>query len=172
MVRFLLVLFFNLVLNFGVLLAPDVSKAQTLIKDFEDWSAFYDGKGKNKVCYTASVPKKEKGNYTSRGNTYVLVTHRPGEKKRDIFEMRAGYIFQRDSKATLNIDGQLTKLYTVRGSAWAEDKIEPKILKMMIRGRSMILRGVSTRGTKIEDIYSLIGFTSAYQAIRKACGFK
>ena len=166
--RFLLILFSVTV----PLLICNVSNAQTLINNFGDWSAFYDGQGRNKVCYTASVPKKEKGNYTSRGNTYVLVTHRPGEKKRDIFEMRAGYIFKKDSQATLDIDGQLTKLYTVRGSAWAEDKIEPKLLKMMIRGRSMVLKGVSTRGTKIEDIYSLIGFTSAYQAISKACGFR
>ena len=86
--------------------------------------------------------------------------------------MRAGYIFRKDSQAMLKIDGQLTKLYTDRGSAWAEDKAEPKILKMMIRGKSMVVVGFSTRGTKIEDIYSLIGFTSAYQAISKACGFK
>ena len=172
MVKLLTILFFSLVLNIGILLTSNGSKAQTLINNFGDWSAFYDGKGENKICYTASVPKKEKGNYTSRGNTYILVTHRPGEKKRDVFEMRAGYIFRKDSQATLGIDGQLTKLYTDKGSAWAEDKIEPKILKMMIRGRSMLFTGFSTRGTKIEDIYSLIGFTSAYKAISKECGFK
>jgi hypothetical protein len=172
MVNLLAILFINLVLNAGIL--PDFSpvKAQTLINSFGDWSAFHDGKGKNKICYTASVPKKEKGKYTSRGNTYILVTHRSREKKRDIFEMRAGYIFRKDSQATLNIDGQLIKLYTDRGSAWAEDKVEPKIRKMMIRGKSLAVTGFSARGTKIEDIYSLIGFTSAYQAISQACGFK
>ena len=172
MVKLLVVLFFSIVLNIGILLAPNVGKTQTLIKNFEDWSAFYDGNGKSKICYIASVPKKEKGKYTSRGNTYILVTHRPIERKRDIFEMRAGYIFRKDSQVTLNIDGQLSKLYTDRGSAWAEDKVEPKIIKMMIRGKSMTVLGFSTRGTKIEDIYSLVGFTSAYQAITKACGYK
>ncbi|MGY9001358.1 MAG: hypothetical protein ACKVIK_15695, partial [Rhodospirillales bacterium] len=81
MVKLLTILFFSLVLNIGILLTSNGSKAQTLINNFGDWSAFYDGKGENKICYTASVPKKEKGNYTSRGNTYILVTHRPGEKK-------------------------------------------------------------------------------------------
>ena len=172
MVKLLTLMFFCLVLNIGILLAPSLGRAQTLIKSFGDWSAFHDGNGKNKICYIASVPKKEKGKYTSRGNTYILVTHRPIEKKRDIFEMRAGYIFRKDSQVTLNIDGQLTKLYTDRGSAWAEDKLEPKIIKMMIRGKSMTMLGFSTRGTKIEDIYSLAGFTSAYQVITKTCGFK
>jgi hypothetical protein len=172
MVKSLTILFFSLALNIGFLLTFNVSKAQTLLNNFGDWSAFSDGKGTDKICYTASVPKKEKGKYKSRGNTYILVTHRPIEKKRDIFEMRAGYIFRKDSQATLNIDGQFTILSTGRGSAWADDKAEPKILKMMIRGKSMVVVGFSTRGTKVEDIYSLIGFTSAYQAISKACGFK
>ena len=56
------------------------SQGQTLIGDFGDWTAFTDGSGKNKVCYIASEPKKETGNYKRRGNVYVLVTHRPAEK--------------------------------------------------------------------------------------------
>ena len=124
----------------------------------------------NKICYVASVPKKETGKYKSRGNTYILLTHRPGEKKRDVFELRAGYVFKKDSEVILNIDGQITQLYTDRGTAWAEDKVEPKILKMMIRGRSMKVTGVSKRGTKTEDFYSLMGFTSAYKEISKVCG--
>ena len=170
MFNVLKIICFNAIIWTGILTVPNTSYAQTLIKNFEDWSAFYDGKGQNKICYIASVPKKETGKYNARGNTYILVTHRPGEKKRNIFELRAGYVFKKDSEATLNIDGQLTKLYTDRGTAWAEDKLEPKILKMMIRGKSMRVTGFSKRGTKTEDIYSLMGFTSAYKAINKECG--
>ena len=151
---------------------PNLGQAQTLISSFENWSAFFDGKGKNKICYIASVPKKETGKYTLRGNTYILVTHRPGEKKRDIFELRAGYIYKKNSEVILNIDGQIIKLFTDRGTAWARDEVEPRILKMMIRGKSLTVTGVSTRGTTTEDKYSLIGFSSAYKAISKACGVK
>ena len=172
MINYTKILYSCVIFLVGILIVPNSVSAQTLINNFEDWSAFYIGKGKSKICYIASVPKKETGKYTSRGNTYILVTHRPEEKKRDIFELRAGYVFKKDSEATLNIDGLLTKLYTDRGTAWAEDNIEPKILKMMIRGKSMKVTGFSKRGTKTVDIYSLIGFTSAYKAIGKVCGIK
>ena len=164
------ILFANVIFLVCIFGVSDTSHAQTLINNFKDWSAFSVIKGKSKICYIASVPKKETGEYTARGNTYILVTHRPDEKKRDIFELRAGYIFKKDSEAVLNIDGQIIKLYTDRGTAWAEDDIEPKILKLMIRGKSMKVTGFLKRGTKTEDFYSLIGFTSAYNAISKACG--
>ncbi|MBT3916282.1 MAG: hypothetical protein HN731_10095 [Rhodospirillaceae bacterium] len=148
-------------------------QAQTLINNFEDWSAFGDGKGKAKTCYIASVPKKETGKYKSRGNTYILVTHRPAEKSRDVFELRAGYVYRKDSEVVVNIDGQVFKLFTDRGTAWAHDqKADRSLARMMIRGKSMIVTGFSGRGTKTTDTYSLSGFTAAYNAIGKACGVK
>ena len=169
-VKVLKTLYFNAIMWIGILTVPNTFYAQTLINNFGDWSVFVDGKAQNKICYVASVPKKETGKYKSRGNTYILLTHRPGEKKRDVFELRAGYVFKKDSEVILNIDGQITQLYTDRGTAWAEDEMEPKILKIMIRGRSMKVTGVSKRGTKTEDFYSLMGFTSAYKEISKVCG--
>jgi hypothetical protein len=157
----------------GLLHQPDAARAQTLIDNFGDWSAFTDGKAKAKTCYIASVPKKEIGKYKSRGNTYILVTHRPTEKSRDVFELRAGYVYRKDSEVVVNIDGQVYKLFTDRGTAWAHDpKADRSISRMMIRGKSMIVTGFSGRGTKTEDTYSLSGFTAAYKAIGKACGVK
>tara|TARA_B100000315_G_scaffold255235_1_gene298118 strand:- start:5852 stop:6373 length:522 start_codon:yes stop_codon:yes gene_type:complete len=148
-------------------------QAQTLINNFGDWSAFFDGKGKAKTCYIASLPKKETGQYKSRGNTYILVTHRPAEQSRDVFELRAGYVYRKDSEVTVNIDGQVYRLFTDRGTAWAHDqKADRSLAGMMIRGKSMVVTGFSGRGTKTIDTYSLSGFTAAYKAIGKACGVK
>ena len=156
-----------------LLFSSIAGQAQTLINNFGDWSAFADGKGKSKTCYIASVPKKETGKYKSRGNTYILVTHRPAEKSRDVFELRAGYVYRKDSEVVVNINGQVFKLFTNRGTAWAHDqKADRSLARMMIRGRSMIVTGFSSRGTKTIDTYSLSGFTAAYKAIGKACGLK
>jgi hypothetical protein len=35
-----------------------------------------------------------------------------------------------------------------------------------------VVEGVSSRGTKTRDTYSLTGFGKMYQAIGKACGIK
>jgi invasion protein IalB len=166
-------LFFGIIFGMSTALMTTESQGQTLIGDFGDWTAFTDGSGKNKVCYIASEPKKETGNYKRRGNVYVLVTHRPAEKIRDVFELRAGYIFKKSSEVIVKIDGQVYKLFTDRGTAWARNAtMDRSISRMMIRGKSMIIIGYSARNTKTTDKYSLRGFTAAYKAISKACGIK
>jgi hypothetical protein len=39
----------------------------------------------------------------------------------------------------------------------------------MQSGSQMIVTGISGRGAKTSDTYSLLGFTAAYNAINKAC---
>ena len=114
----------------AILIFTHPSKAQTLISNSGDWSAFFNGKGKNKICYVASVPKKETGKYKSRGSTYILVTHRPLQGKRDIFELRAGYVYKKNSEVLLRIDNQEIKLFTDQGTAWARDEIDDKWQKI------------------------------------------
>ena len=146
------------------------SNAQIFVKTINNWSAFGPSPGKNKVCYIASAPIKEKGNYKRRDDTYVLVSHRPTEKKRDIFELRAGYTYKKNSKVVLNIDGQKYELFTSRGTAWAKtSKIDQKIARAMKRGHKMTVTGTSSRGTKTFDTYSLKGFTAAYNTIGVNC---
>ena len=42
----------------------------------------------------------------------------------------------------------------------------------MKRGRKMVVKGKSSRGTATTDTYSLTGFSAAYKAIGEACGVK
>ncbi len=147
--------------------------AQSPLSNSGDWSAFKYGAGAALTCYIASAPLRETGNYSKRGDALVLVTHRPGEKSRDVVEFRAGYTYRKDSEVLVNIDGQVYKLFTDREAAWAKDpKTDRSLTRAMIRGRSMVVTGFSSRGTKTVDTYSLKGFTAAYRTIGKACGVK
>jgi hypothetical protein len=159
---------------FAALVLPGASvSAQSFLANSGDWSAFKDGAGASLTCYIASAPIKETGNYQKRGDALVLVTHRPGEKSRDVVEFRAGYTYRKDSEVLVNIDGQVYKLFTDKEAAWAKDsKTDRSLTRAMIRGRSMVVTGFSSRGTKTVDTYSLKGFTAAYRTIGKACGVK
>ena len=166
MIRLLFLFFCAL----GLFKNSNPSNGQTFVKTIDNWSAFGSSPGKDKVCYIASAPIKEKGNYTRRDDTYVLVSHRPTEKKRDVFELRAGYTYKKKSSVVLNIDGRKFKLFTSGGTAWAKTpKIDKTIARMMKRGRKMTVTGTSSRGTKTIDTYSLKGFTAAYNAIGVNC---
>lgn len=140
---------------------------------FSDWSAFSDGKGTSRICYMASVPTKETGKYKTRGDSFMLITHRPAEKARDVVELRAGYAYKKDSEVTVTIGANSFKLFTDGGTAWARDaKTDGALARAMIRGANMIVKGTSGRGTLTTDTYSLKGFSAAHKAIGKACGVK
>jgi invasion protein IalB len=139
--------------------------------DFGDWSAFRFKENDNTACYMASQPTKAEGDYTSRGDIYGLVTHRPAEDRRDEVSFIAGYDYKTNSLVAVSISGADWQLFTHKDGAWAESETEDKkLVQAMIKGSTMVVKGTSSRGTVTTDTYSLIGFTKAYQAISKACG--
>ena len=161
-----------LVLGGGQIAEPALAQ-QKYLGNFKNWFAYREDQGAVRICYIASIPKNETGKYNKRGETYILVTHRPHESKQDVFELNAGYTYKKNSAVNLNIDGQLTKLITKDGRAWAETaKADRSLAAAMAKGRQLIVTGISSRGTKTIDTYSLAGFTAAYRAIGEACGVK
>ena len=141
------------------------------VGDFSDWSAFQFSEDGSAACYMASQPKNSEGNYKRRGDIYAIVTHRPGENRRDEVSIIAGYTFKKDSSVEVSIGSKKFQLFTQDDGAWAPDKESDKALvQAMIKGATMVVKGTSSRGTLTTDTYSLRGFTKAYQAINKACG--
>jgi invasion protein IalB len=70
----------------------------------------------------------------------------------------------------MKIGAQTFKLFTNGDKAWAlSDTEDKKIVDAMKRGSRMIVNGVSARGNKTKDSYSLNGFSSAYKAISNKC---
>ena len=66
------------------------TNAQTYekVKTTDHWEAHKSRSGKGRLCFVGSEPIKKEGAYKIRGKTYVLVTHRPNDKKNkvDIFQ--------------------------------------------------------------------------------------
>lgn len=138
---------------------------------FKDWQAFVLDDGKGVTCYMASKPKKTTGDAGKRGDSYVLITHRPAEGSYDVVSFTAGYTYAPRSEAVVEIGQQSFKLFTEHDAAWAREEATDKALAQAIRGAaSLVLRGTSSRGARTVDTYSLAGSSAAYQAISKACG--
>lgn len=142
-----------------------------LIGTFGDWRAFTFTENGKKVCYMASQPKTAVGNYTRRGDVFALITHRPAEKTRDVFSYITGYPYKANSEVTLSANSRTFKLFTQDETAWAVDAEVDRAISAAIRGGSkMIVKGISKRGTKTTDTFSLSGSGKAYQKITKECG--
>ncbi len=150
--------------------APAQAQGTKRLGDFGNWSAFEFAESGKAACYMVSYPEKTVGDYKKRGDTYAVVTHRPAEERRDEVSFVAGYTHKKDSEVKITIGRKSHMLFTQGDGAWTPNAKSDKVLvKAMIKGRSMVVRGVSSRGTKTTDTYSLTGFAKAYAAINKAC---
>lgn len=159
----------------AVILLSAVSAArakEVSLGTFKDWQAYtYEESGKT-VCVVWGKPQKEEGDYTKRGSVRVFVAHRPWTQPKRINEIsfEAGYPFKKDSDVTVIIDGKKYDLFTDGDTAWNRtSKDDEEMVKAMRIGKAMVVEGVSSRGTKTTDTYSLFGFTAAHNAINKAC---
>lgn len=144
-----------------------------LLGEFQQWSAHMVKEGRAKTCFVHGEPIKQTGKYKSRGRTYIQVTHRPAEGTWNEVGIVAGYPFRKDSEAKVTIDKRRFVLFTDKDTAWAKDaKQDRNLVRAFKKGRKMIVRATSSRGTVTVDTYSLAGFTRAYKAIGRACNIR
>lgn len=150
--------------------SPGLAQGTERLGDFQDWSAFRFQESGKPVCYMASQPKKAEGNYSKRGDIYVIITHRPDDATFDEVSVVAGYTYKKDSTVEMKIGDVKKTLFTQDDAAWAADKeTDEELVQAMVKGHTMVVKGTSSRGTETIDSYSLLGFTKAHQAIDKAC---
>ena len=155
---------------FLVLFAAGPAAAVEILGTFQDWTAYQTSQGGKRICYIASPPKKDEGNYSKRGDILAIVTHRPASKSFNVVSIHAGYKYKKGSTAEVAIGGARFTLFTNAETAWANDTGDDRALvKNMRAGAKMIIHGKSWRGTETKDTYSLLGFTAAIRAINKAC---
>ena len=140
------------------------------ISEKRDWAAYTFSGEAGKVCYIASAPKKQRGKYKKRGQPYALVTNRPKQKINGEVNFIAGYNFKKGSEVKVKINKKSFKLFTQQDGAWsANPELDEKPVKAMKAGNRMVVYGISSRGTKTTDTYSLSGFTAMKKRIDKAC---
>ena len=162
------------VLSLALMLAASAAAAEDgkFLGAFLSWEAHAGRVGKSRVCYMSGLPRKSAGKYEKRGEASIIVTHWPGRKRFDEVSVVAGYSYKKGSKVEAEIDGAAFDLYTEADRAWRYAGEDRKMVLAMRKGRTLVVKGVSSRGTRTTDTYSLRGFTAAHQAINKACGAK
>ncbi len=160
---------FVIVTSFG---APPAFAEPVEMLVSKSWGAYrYDNDG-SRICFISSVPTESKGEYDpkNRGDIRVFVSHGPGKAERDVVQVIAGYRYKPQSDVSMNIDGKSFKLFTIEDRAYAEsEEDDRRLITLMKRGSRMTVVGISSRGTKTTDIYSLSGFTKTKAVIDKTC---
>lgn len=156
-----------------ILCEPLVAHAQKLDELGRNgaWTAYTFKDNGKKICYMASAPEKSAGKYKQRGEPYALVTNRTTAGSKGEVNFVAGYTFRKEAPVKVSIDKKSFELFTTGDRAWSPDvAMDNALVKAMIQGTKMVVRGISSRGTKTTDTYSLSGFKATLTVIDKACG--
>ena len=138
---------------------------------YRDWNVYRFSDGDQSICYMASEPKKQEGNYTRRGNPAILVTRRPAPRVVDEVSVQPGYSYQDGSEVEIEVDRNRKFLLFTRGEhAWTKSEdADEALISAMKRGNDLTVRGTSVKNTYSLDTFSLLGFTAAYDAMVEAC---
>lgn len=139
-----------------------------------DWSVFEETDPRE--CFAVSAPKEQLNTrdgqpvQVQRGETLLFVFYRPSEGVNGQVTFTGGYPFAANSTVTLAIGGTDFTLFTEGEWAWpATPEDDTRIVEAMKRGADAILTGMSGRGTKTRDTFSLLGFTASVDEARTRC---
>ena len=146
----------------------------TLLGVYDNWSAFQTGSGASLTCYALSKPRAVRPRGAKRGPIYLMVSTWPARKVRAEPQIVYGYPANEKGAAALGIGGDKFAFFIrntdKEGSAWLE-KLEnnARLIEAMRDGVSAVATGISQRGTRTVDTYSLAGFTDALAKIHASC---
>jgi hypothetical protein len=156
----------------------DLKNLPKSLGKFGGWEAYVINEKGKKVCYMFSYAQRsKKGTPTQKNDSaYLMVTHRPDSQLIDVFSHHVSYSFKPHQQVLCSVTKKGQKkdftLFTEGKAAWAPNsQIDHDIVKMCrTDGLEVIVKGTSSKGKEITDVYTLKGFAQAYKAIGKACG--
>ena len=140
-----------------------------------DWSVFVESDPTE--CWAVSAPKETVNTRDGRvvavrrSDILLFVAYRPGSNVSGEVSFTGGYPFAPGSTVSMDIGGTAFELFTEGEWAWpASPEQDAQIMAAMRRGSSAKLTARSSRGTRTEDTFSLLGFTAALEEASNRCG--
>ncbi len=154
--------------------APAADTKSTLLGVSKDWSAFQATTGDGKVCYALSKPKTIEPRKANRDPIYLLISDWPGRKVQGELEVVPGYPYKDGEPVFAEVGSVKVEFFTrndgTSGTAWVKDPgDEATLLDAMRKGSTITISGISRRGTKTKDVYSLNGISAMLDKVRDAC---
>ena len=155
-----------LIASFSKALTSELKK----VGKFKDWEVMVITEASGKVCFAQSSPVLQAPKKNKR-DARLFITFRPSEKISNEISTTAGYEFNKNN-TVLATSGNNKFKFDIKqqGFAWMTSVKKEKIMvRVMKKGSRIMLTGYNEKGSQTIDHYSLLGFTKAYNAAKKAC---
>ena len=163
--KILLILPIILIGSYSQLSAEEVKK----IGKYKDWESMVVTEATGKVCFAQSSPILQAPKSNKR-DAKLFIAFRPAEKIIDEVSVTAGYEFNSNTVTAQSGKNKFKFDIKEQGFAWITDfKIETRMISKMKKGSRIMITGYNQKGSQTIDHYSLLGFTKAYNTVKKAC---
>ena len=163
--KILLILPIILIGTHSQLSAEEVKK----IGKYKDWESMVVTEATGKVCFAQSSPILQAPKSNKR-DAKLFIAFRPAEQIINEVSVTAGYEFSSNTVTAQSGKNKFKFDIKEQGFAWiADSKIEFRMIKRMKKGSRIMITGYNQQGSQTIDHYSLLGFTKAYNATKKAC---
>ena len=150
----------------GQLSAEEIKK----IGKYKDWQAMTVTDGSGKICFAQSLPILQSPKSNNKRDAKLFVSFWPSEKTINEISVTAGYEFNSNTVTAQSGKNKFKFDIKEQGFAWITDsKIETRMIGRMKKGSRIMITGHNQKGSQTIDHYSLLGFTKAYNATKKAC---
>jgi len=139
------------------------------IGKYKDWESMVVTEASGKVCFAQSSPILQAPKSNKR-DAKLFIAFRPAEQIINEVSVTAGYEFNSNTVTAQSGKNKFKFDIKEQGFAWiADSKIEFRMIKRMKKGSRIMITGYNQNGSQTIDHYSLLGFTKAYNATKKAC---
>ena len=140
------------------------------IGKYKDWEAMVVSDADGKVCFAQSIPILQAPK-TNKRDAKLFVAFRPNDRILNEVSVTPGYEFNKNNSVTATSGKNKFKFdIKQQGFAWMTSNKKEKIMvKIMKKGTRIMVAGYNEKGSQTIDHYSLLGFTKAYNAAKKAC---
>jgi hypothetical protein len=153
---------------------PATAQSTNRVAAAEQWAVFVEDDPRE--CWGVSKPRDMVNTrdgrevQVRRGDTLLFVAFRPDSETEGEVSFTGGYPFREGSTVTLRIGDDSYELFTEGEWAWpAGTEEDAAIVESMKRGIDAVVVGTSSRGTRTEDTFSLMGFTEAMEEAAARC---
>ena len=102
----------------------------------------------------------------TRGD-HGLIVYKINKSSELVVQITPGFDFKSQDSIAVKIDDNNYNFYTDIDVAWTKN--DKKVIYAMKRGLVLITSGISSKGTKVIDTYTLKGFTAAVNKLSNDC---
>ncbi len=152
--------------------AAAAAEQPVLLGQYGDWGAYKATPGGKTVCFALAKPASATTEPAgrSRDASYMFVSTRPSEKVKNEVSAIVGYPQRGSADATASVGTANYAMYTQNDGAWIKNAAEEaQMVDTMRKGSDLVVKSVSSRGTKSTDTYSLKGVGQALDKIAEEC---